>query len=249
VAIENARAYKVLEELDKSKTQFVRIVIHELRSPVTVATSLLKLLDRGYVGELTAEQADLIDRARHRIEFLQTLIDDLLDLAAGRADLSARAERGLVSLSVVLEQVRARFEGPAREKGLALKLEAPAETLQVWGNRDELDRLLNNLVSNAVKYTEKGEVRLSLERLDDQARLTVSETGIGIPQQAQSHLFQEFFRAENARRVEQSGTGLGLSIVKDLVERYGGQISVESSEGQGTTFRLTLPLSEAPPAR
>jgi two-component system sensor histidine kinase VicK len=238
-----------LEELDRSKTQFVRIVIHELRSPVTVATSLLKLLDRGYVGELTAEQADLIDRARRRIEFLQALIDDLLDLAAGRAELSGRAERGLVSLTHVFSEMRSRFEAPAQEKGLGFKFEAPPETLTVWGNRDELDRLLNNLVSNAVKYTQKGEIRLALERIDGSARMTVSDTGIGIRKEDQARLFQEFFRAENAKKVEQSGTGLGLAIVKDLVERYGGKITVESEEGQGTTFRLTLPLSEAPLAR
>jgi signal transduction histidine kinase len=249
VAIENARAYQVLEELDHSKTQFVRIVIHELRSPVTVATSLLKLLDQGYVGDLNEEQADLIDRARRRIEFLQTLIDDLLDLAAGRAELSGRAERGFVSLSSVSEQVRARFEAPARQKGLVLRFKEPQDTLVVWGNKDELDRLLNNLLSNAIKYTQKGEVCLSLERIDGSARITVSDTGIGIPKDEQAHLFEEFYRAENAKKVERSGTGLGLAIVKDLVERYGGQISVESAEGEGTTFRLVLPLTEAPPAR
>jgi signal transduction histidine kinase len=249
VAIENARAYQVLEDLDRSKTQFVRIVIHELRSPVTVATSLLKLLDQGYVGVLNKEQADLIDRARRRIEFLQTLIDDLLDLAAGRAELSGRAERGSVSLSSVFDRVRSRFEPSAKEKGLAFRYKTPQEPLFVWGNKDELDRLLNNLVSNAIKYTQRGEVCLSLERIDSSARVTVSDTGIGIPKEDQPHLFEEFYRAENAKKVERSGTGLGLAIVKDLVERYGGEITVESSEGQGTKFGLVLPLSDAPPAR
>jgi signal transduction histidine kinase len=249
VAIENAKAYRVLEDLDRSKSQFVRIVTHELRSPVNVANSLLKLIDRGYVGDLNAKQAELIGRARHRIEFLQVLIDDLLDLAAGRADVMATADRGLVPLAEVLEQVWSRYEAPAQERGLVMKLEAPAETLQVWGNKGELDRMLNNLVSNAVKYTLQGEVRLSVERVNGSARITISDTGIGIPQKDQAHLFQEFYRAKNAKAVEESGTGLGLSIVKDLVERYGGEIAVESAEGQGTLVRLTLPLSNAPSAR
>ncbi len=248
VAIENAQAYQLLEELDESKSQFVRIVTHELRSPVQVVISLLNVLDRGFVGELSEKQADLVHRARHRIEFLQSLIDDLLDLAAGKADVLATTERGLVSLSAVLEEVQALYEARAQEKGLALQAEYPDENLTVWGDRAELDRMLNNLVSNAVKYTAQGEVRLSLEKSNGGARIVVSDTGIGIPEDALPDLFQEFFRAKNARQVKDSGTGLGLSIVKDLVERYGGEIEVESALGLGTTFIVTLPLAESSPA-
>jgi signal transduction histidine kinase len=244
VAIENAQAYQMLEDLDQSKSQFVRIVTHELRSPVQVVISLLNLLDRGYVGELNEKQVDLVTRARHRIEFLQALIDDLLDLAAGRADVLATTERGLVSLTAVLDDVQGRYQAQAQEKGLVLQTSHPDETLTVWGDRSELDRIVNNLVSNAVKYTEEGEVQLSLERIDATARIVVSDTGIGIPEDALPDLFQEFFRAKNARQVQESGTGLGLSIVKDLVERYGGQIVVESVVDCGTTFTLMLPLAE-----
>lgn len=247
VAIENARAYQLLEELDRSKSQFVRIVTHELRSPVQVTLSLLNVLDRGYVGDLSEKQADLINRARRRIEFLQTLIDDLLDLAAGKADVLATTERGLVSLTGVLQEVRDRYEAQAQEKGLGLHLDCPDEALNVWGDKSELDRVLNNLASNAVKYTQEGEVRLTAERSDGQARIVVTDTGIGIPQAALPELFQEFFRAKNAKALEESGTGLGLSIVKDLVERYGGEIQVDSAEGRGTTFTLSLPLANSAP--
>jgi signal transduction histidine kinase len=247
VAIENARAYQLLEGLDKSKSQFVRIVTHELRSPVQVTLSLLNVLDGGYVGDLSEKQADLVNRARRRIEFLQTLIDDLLDLAAGKADVLASTQRGLVSLTAVLQEVRDRYEAQAREKGLALYLDCPKEALNVWGDKSELDRVLNNLASNAIKYTQEGEVRLAAARKDGQARIVVSDTGIGIPKDAMPDLFQEFFRAKNARSLEESGTGLGLSIVKDLVERYGGEIQVDSAEGQGTTFTVSLPLADSTP--
>jgi signal transduction histidine kinase len=116
----------------------------------------------------------------------------------------------------------------------------------VWGNAEELDRILNNLVSNAVKYTQEGEVAVRLERANGLARMVISDTGIGIPADALPDLFREFFRAKNAKAVDESGTGLGLSIVKNLVERYGGDIEVVSEEGRGTTFTVTLPLSEAP---
>jgi signal transduction histidine kinase len=243
VAIENAQAYQLLENLDQDKSQFVRIVTHELRSPVQVTSSLLNVLGRGYTGELNEKQADLVDRAQRRIQFLQTLIDDLLDLAAGKADVLATSERGLVSLTDVLQEVYARYEAAAQDKGLTLRLEHPEEALNVWGDRDELDRIMNNLVSNAVKYTPQGEVRLQAGPVDSFVRVVVSDTGIGIPQEAQEHLFEEFFRARNAKDIESTGTGLGLSIVKDLVERYDGKIEVQSAEGQGTTFTLMLPLA------
>jgi signal transduction histidine kinase len=248
VAIENAQAFQLLEDLDKNKSQFVRIVTHELRSPVQVTSSLLKVLSRNYVGDLNEKQADLVDRAQRRLQFLQTLIDDLLDLAAGKADVLATVERGFVSLSDLIQEVQAHFEAPAQAKGLALRLECPDEFLNVWGDKSELERIMNNLVGNAVKYTQEGEVRLLVERTDGFARVVVSDTGIGIPQDALPHLFKEFFRAENAKAVKKTGTGLGLAIVKDLVERYDGEIEVESVEGQGTTFTLMLPLAEAPPA-
>jgi signal transduction histidine kinase len=245
VAIENAMAYQMLQDLDKNKSQFVLMVTHELRSPVQVSISLLSVLEKGYLGELTDEQADMVLRARRRIEFLQTLVDDLLDLAAGRADVLATTERGIVSLNEVVKEVQTRFEARALEKGLAFQVSCAEEPLNVWGDKSELDRIFNNLVSNAVKYSEQGEVELSLERVNGSAHIVVSDTGIGIPAEALPNLFQEFFRAENAKELEASGTGLGLSIVKDLVERYGGEIDVQSQQGQGTTFTVRLPLAES----
>ena len=245
VGIENAQAYQLLEDLDRSKSQFVRIVTHELRSPVQVTASLLKVLSQGYVGDLNEQQAELVNRAQQRLQFLQTLIGDLLDLAAGKADVMATAERGLVSLNDVLNEVKKRHEASAQDKGLALRLECSGETLNVWGDRSELDRMISNLVSNAVKYTQEGEVRLQLERANGSACIMVTDTGIGIPTDALPHLFEEFYRAGNAKALQATGTGLGLSIIRDLVERYSGEIEVASAEGQGTTFTLTLPLTEA----
>jgi GAF domain-containing protein len=177
LAIENAQAYQLLESLDRSKSQFVRMVTHELRSPIQVASSLLNVLEHGYVGALNEKQADLVDRAFRRLQFLQLLIDDLLDLAAGRADVLATAERGPVALCDVMREVRLRFEEQARTKGIALRVGCPREGLNIWGNRAELDRIMNNLVSNAVKYTQQGEVRIFAERGEGVVRIVVSDTG------------------------------------------------------------------------
>jgi signal transduction histidine kinase len=243
VAIENAQAYQLLENLDQEKSQFVRIVTHELRSPVQVTASLLNVLGRGYVGDLNEKQMDLVNRAHKRIQFLQTLIDDLLDLAAGKAEVLAGAERGLVSLKDVVQNVYTRYEATAREKGLALDCQCPDTGIEVWGDRAELDRIMNNLVSNAIKYTQCGKVQVDVEPDAKSIQIRVVDTGIGIPKDALPHLFEEFFRARNAKGLQESGTGLGLAIVKDLVERYDGTIDVSSVEGEGTTFTLALPLA------
>jgi two-component system phosphate regulon sensor histidine kinase PhoR len=221
----------------------MHVLTHELRSPVKVTSSLLNVLSRGYVGELNDKQADLVDRARKRIDLLESLIDDLLDLASGKGDAPAVRERVSVPLSELLPEVCARYETLAGEKGLSLKCDCPLdEALSVLGDTTELDRILSNLISNAVKYTQAGGVVARGSRVGDWARITVTDTGIGIPADALPRLFQEFFRARNAKALQEYGTGLGLAIVRDLVERYGGHIEVRSIEGAGTTFTVLLPL-------
>jgi signal transduction histidine kinase len=243
IAIENAQAYEMLARLDRDKSQFVRMVTHELRSPVQVSQKLLALLEQGYVGGLTSEQADLVSRARRRIEFLQTLVDDLLDLAAGKADLGPRAEPRDVDLPMLIREVCGRFAEAAHSKGLQLRVEVEDGAAALRGDALEFDRILNNLVGNAIRYTPHGHVAVRLTRGENVASIIVSDTGIGIPTDARPRLFEEFFRARNAKAIEEHGTGLGLAIVRGLVERYHGTIEVESSEGQGTTFVVRLPLA------
>jgi signal transduction histidine kinase len=244
VAIENAQAYQLLEDLNRQKSKFARITTHELRAPAQVTESLLTALADGYAGVLNPQQADLVARAIRRVQLLQGLVNDLLDLAAGKADFR-NAERRRVSLAASVVDVCGRFDPRAREKGIELQLDGPPAGLEVWGDPGDIDRILNNLVSNAVKYTPKGRVTVRLTEDHGTAVLTVSDTGIGIAPEALTHVFEEFFRAANAKQVEEAGTGLGLAIVKDLVERYAGQITVTSREGEGTTFTVRLPLVPA----
>ncbi len=245
-AIGNAQAYEKLARLDRDKSEFVRTVTHELRSPVQVSQNLLALLEQGLVGPLTAEQADLVRRVCRRTEFLQVLVDDLLDLAAGKAGLRPRVEPQPVDLAAVVRDVGSRFAAAAHAKGLQLRVEVDVPPLIVRGDGAELDRIMNNLVSNAIRYTPHGQVSVQLARDRGMARITVSDTGIGIPANALPHLFEEFFRAPNAKAIEEHGTGLGLAIVKGLVERYQGTISATSRPGDGTTFVVYLPTMATP---
>ncbi len=243
IAIENAQAYQMLMTLDRDKSEFVRTVTHELRSPVQVSQNLLALLDQGYVGALTPEQAELVTRARRRIEFLQTLVDDLLDLAAGKDGVHPRADRRAVPLAGLVRDVCSGFATAARSKGLQLQVDADDEDACVWGDQRELERILANLVGNAVRYTPRGQVAVTLDRDGAAGRIVVRDTGIGIPADAMPRLFEEFFRAPNAKAIEERGTGLGLAIVKTLLDRYHGTIEVDSREGEGTTFTVRLPLA------
>ncbi len=242
VAIENAQAYQMLAEMDREKSRFVRAATHELRSPINVTESLLTALASGYVGELPPGHVEVVNRALKRVQALKSLVNDLLDLAAGKA-LAKPTERRRVPLGALVGEVCERFQARADAKGIALKVDPPAGPLEVLADPADLDRVVTNLVGNAVKYTVAGGVTVRLAAEDGFARLAVTDTGIGIPAESMPNLFQEFYRAKNAKALDEAGTGLGLTIVKDLVERYGGRVRVESREGEGTTFTVTLPLA------
>ena len=202
-----------LKTLDAIKSHFVRTVTHELRSPVSVIRSLLGNIVAGYAGDVSDQQRDILSRAVRRIDFLQKLIDDLLDLAAGKAEVTKNEVLEPVPLEQAIERVVKRFEVPAEEKKLVLEWQSqPAgECTQVLATMDGIDRILNNLVSNAVKYTQSGgSVRIALSRNNGEAQIVVEDTGIGIPAEAMDHLFEEFYRAPNAKAMEREGTGLGL---------------------------------------
>ncbi len=246
VAIENAMAYQALGELDQMKSRFVLTVTHELRSPVSVVRSLLRTLSAGYAGTIAEAQRDLITRALRRADFLQTLIDDLLDLAAGKSELRASEEQVTVRLGEAVEDVLRRFQIPAEEKQITLdwRGECGDQPTRVSATKEGVDRILNNLLSNAIKYTPPGgHVSVRLRRDDGNAHLEISDSGIGIPEEALPHLFEEFYRAPNAKVQEKEGTGLGLAITRDLVTRYGGRIEVRSKVGEGTTFAVVLPIT------
>ncbi len=257
IAIENAMAYQKLAALDQMKSKFALMVTHELRSPVSVVRSLLRTMGAGYAGSLSDAQRDILTRALHRADFLQVLIDDLLDLAAGKAEVAATEERFPVSVDEAVERAVLRFEVLAVEKQVDLEWHCAREDrpILISATSQGVDQVLSNLLSNAVKYTPGGgRVSVTLRRAAASSLpppaghsgggdvcLEVRDTGIGIPEDALPHMFEEFYRAANAKALVKDGTGLGLAITRDLVARYGGRIAVTSTVGQGTTFNVTWP--------
>jgi signal transduction histidine kinase len=241
IAIENARTYQALEMADRAKSEFVRMVTHELRSPLSAVQSMLRILEQGYVDPLTFSQKDLIQRSQRRISFLLALVKDLLELAAGKME-QLKGEKKEVILNPIIVKVTELMRASAEEKRLELEVEIAKEPLVLVGVEDGLERVLMNLVSNAVKYTPAGgSVAVRAWSENDRIKIEVSDTGIGIPEEALPRIFTEFYRARNARAWEMEGTGLGLAIARDVVEQHGGQISVKSAVGKGSTFYVTLP--------
>jgi signal transduction histidine kinase len=237
-----AGAYRNLKSLDQVKSQFMRKTSHELRAPLGAMQSLLKAATSQMAPD--GPGRSLVDRAVARSESMLDLIDDLLRYS--RLQAAAVGQRfEPVDLAEIVRSAADLFRAQAEEKKVGL--EVTAVPARVLGARDGLIDLVNNLVSNAIRYTPSGgrvEVRLA----SDGARgvLTVSDTGIGIPSDELPRIFDEFFRGEKAKQTVQQGTGLGMTIAKRVVDMHGGRIDVESEVGRGTTFRVTLPEGAAP---
>jgi signal transduction histidine kinase len=245
IAIENAMAHEALQNADRARALFVRTVTHELRAPVSGAQSLLRVLVRGMTGELTRQQREILDRVETRLKNLMELIHDLLALAASKTAELQETPRAL-PLQEAVQHAVDLVSQEAGEKQIRLTYEAPAEVILVRATPDGLAQIFGNLVGNAVKYTPQGgRVSVQVARQPAGVLVTVADTGMGIPAEDLPHLWEEFFRAGNAKRSGITGTGLGLSIVKRLVETYEGMISVQSAEGKGTTFTVSLPVAAA----
>ena len=240
-AVAAIRDAEALETQEASKAHFIHVATHELRSPVAVAQSLVRGVLKGYAGEMSDRQAEIFGRISGRLDFLESLVNDLLDLAAGKA--ADPADEEAVVLNSSVGRAVLSLQPRAEEKGVALVHQVCCEELVIWGTEEGLDRIFANLVGNGIKYTPAGgSVTVAMQRLGDGIEVRVIDDGIGIPEEALPHLFQEFYRAPNAKASDEVGTGLGLAIVKDLVDQYHGCIEVESREGQGSTFTVTFPL-------
>jgi len=230
-----------LEDLEQAKSDFVFTVAHELKSPVAAIQSILRVLLEGYAGEIFQKQKELIGRAERRLIALQSLIRDLLALGALKGTLPETKKTDVI-MNGVVNRVVDTVQPEVEEKNIEFTVEVPDTLLTIKGNDDDLERLLGNLLENAVKYTPPGgKVRLQLSLDNNTLRLLVSDTGIGISPESMPRIFEEFYRAKNAKEMGQEGTGLGLSLVKHIVDRYHGEVRVDSKLGEGSTFIVTLP--------
>lgn len=232
-------------EAERAKTEFVSTVSHELRTPMTSIKGYVELLLMGVVGTLTEDQYNFLTVIDVNVERLTTLVNDLLDISrieSGRVALSPR----VIHVENVVEQVVVTMQARALDQGLTLRSELPPTLPEIIADPDRVTQILTNLVGNACNYTPAGgKVTVSARVHDDQVRISVRDTGIGISKEDQTKIFERFFRADDSMVQDAPGTGLGLAIVQSLAEMQGGQVWVESELGEGSTFTFTLPTADA----
>jgi signal transduction histidine kinase len=252
MAIQNALLFvevkdknAALERVNHLKSQFLATVTHELRTPLHSIISYGSLLLEGYVdGDLSEEQQEHIQFMVRRAEDLSRLVDDMLDLSKIEADrLEVKIEP--LHLEQSLQDVSSELRQMASNKGLTLALEMEEELPMALADSHRIHQVLVNLVSNALKFTEKGGVTISCALLEryDMLRISVSDTGIGISPAALDYIFEAFRQADGSTTRRFGGTGLGLTIARKLIELQGGEVAVESIVGQGSTFSFTLPVA------
>jgi PAS domain S-box-containing protein len=233
-----------LRELDRLKDEFVALVSHELRTPLTSIRGYLELVLEGEAGDLTDEQRQFLGVVERNAHRLLALVGDLLFLAqveAGKLSL----EIGAVDITAVAAESVETARPLAEEKGITLTL-ASGPLALLAGDRARLAQLLDNLISNGVKFTPAGgrvDVRVRSNR--GNAVVEVRDTGMGIAAHEQEHLFERFYRTSAATEQAIPGTGLGLAISKAIAQAHGGQITVASEEGAGTSFRISIPIRQA----
>jgi two-component system phosphate regulon sensor histidine kinase PhoR len=241
-AVVVARDTTEMTRVADMRRDFVANVSHELKTPLAAIRGYAETLRDGALDEPPTARR-FTDRILMQCRRLQALLDDLLTLSRLESVASPAVEREPVDLKAILIRAAEMLATAARERQVAIELDAPDGIPPVPGDPDGLERLVLNLADNAVKYNRpEGTVKLRLFESDNQAVIEVTDTGIGIPQDALARIFERFYRVDKGRSREEGGTGLGLAIVKHVAQAHGGQVEVESRIGKGSTFRVKLPL-------
>jgi signal transduction histidine kinase len=248
LAIHNARLFREIQEkghqlelASKYKSQFLASMSHELRTPMNAVLGYTRMLLMNVYGELPEKVRDVHGRIDKSGRHLLGLINDVLDFSkieAGQLTLAINP----YSIKDVIQAVVAGTQPLATEKNLPLKVTVPAELPPVLGDERRISQVLMNLVGNAIKFTDTGEIRIDAAAVNGGLMVSVSDTGPGIPETDREKIFEEFRQAESSATQRKGGTGLGLAIARRIVELHGGKIWVESEVGKGSTFTFTVPL-------
>ena len=253
IAISNAQLFGEVQRANVAKSDFVSLVAHELKNPMTSIKGYTDLLAGGAVGQINEMQTNFLHTIKSNVERMSTLVSDLNDngkIEAGRLRLEYKAANVPDLVNEVVKTLKRQIE----EKKQILEVIMPEKISSIWADRIRVSQVLVNLLSNAYKYTpDGGTIEVGVEEAANQwdaegaarvVHIWVKDNGIGLSAEDQQKMFQKFFRSEDPKAREAPGTGLGLNITKSLVEMQGGKIWFESEYRKGTTFHFTVPVAE-----
>ncbi len=236
------RAHSQLEKVAAERNTFYRMVSHQLRSPLTSIQSMVRLITSGNVEE-REQIRDLLTRADRQAQHMLAMINDLLSLTHLKA-MNREEQRERLSVPQLIRDVAERLRSMAEEKEIRVELDIAASIPPVEGIHNRVEQLFSVLIENAIKYTpEEGEVAVSSFLDDGRVVVKVRDSGIGIPAGNTDKIFEEFYRAANARKYTRMGTGLGLSLARTIVEDLNGTIEVDSTPGEGSCFTVKIPAA------
>ena len=242
-SVVNARLYHDAQAASRAKSEFLAVMSHELRTPLNAVTGYADLLQAGVAGEITDRQRELLDRIKDSARSLVEIIEEILTFSRMEAGHEKVApERA--DLRELVREAADLLEPLARRKGLGFEVRLPDGPVLVDTDPAKVRQVLRNLVSNAVKFTEEGTVRVDGVRDHTHHLVRVSDTGIGIPPEHRERVFEPFWQVEQSARREVGGTGLGLAVARGLTELVGGRLTLESEPGRGTTLTLALPAAD-----
>jgi two-component system phosphate regulon sensor histidine kinase PhoR len=225
-------------QVETTRKEFVSNVSHELRSPLASVKAMVETLENGALEERETAR-DFVTRIHREVDRMSEMINDLLGLSGLESGTRA-FDLTTIDLGPVVRDVVKQFHQRAEVKHIDLRMELPQEDVSVTGDPERLRQVLVNLLDNAVRFTpEYGRVTVSIALVPGFAEVNVTDTGVGIPKEHQPYIFERFYKVDRAR--SDGGTGLGLAIVKNIVQAHGGEVWVDTEEGNGSTFTFTVP--------
>lgn len=236
-------ANEKLKEYNQLKDEFVCTASHELRTPLSVIMGAIRLVLDEIPGEIIEEQREVLSLAMDGIQRLGRIVDSLLSISkieSGRLEL----QKAIINICDLIKSTVSDYQPLARDKGIGLDYEVPAEGVNIRLDPDSIEEVLINLISNSLKFApEGGSIKVVCARRDNHVLLSVRDSGVGIAEEDVPKLFDKFTQFGRKAGPGEKGTGLGLAITKKLVEMHGGTIGVESEVNKGTTFTISLPLT------
>ncbi|MDP9204459.1 MAG: HAMP domain-containing histidine kinase [Gemmatimonadota bacterium] len=234
---------KQLGELERLRAEFVGVASHELKTPINVIIGYLELLQEGIYDPITPKQKEVLLTINKQAQLLTRLVKRLLDISRFEAS-GGKLDVREVDLRRLLTTLESSFSVLAKQRDIVFSVQHAQDLpSKVYWDEDRINEVLGNLISNAFKFTPRGgKVSLSVAPVEDCVVVTVRDVGAGISAEHLPHIFDKFFQADNQAQAATKGTGLGLAIAREIVEAHGGEITVESRVGEGTTFVVTLPI-------